>query len=64
VLKAEGFILGYDIRLVNNRKMLSLLSEVRGRKRPIIKGLKRESVPDEGGMSGTTRFPISSTASE
>ena len=45
VLKQEGFILGYDIRLVNKRKMLRFYLKYVGEKDPVIKGLKRESKP-------------------
>jgi small subunit ribosomal protein S8 len=45
VLKQEGFILGYDIRLVNNRKMLRFYMKYAGEKDPVIKGIYRESTP-------------------
>ncbi len=57
VFKQEGFILGYDIRLVNNRKMLRFYLKYAGEKDPIIKGLKRESKPGRRRYVGYNKIP-------
>jgi len=57
VLKQEGFILGYDIRLVNNRKMLRFYLKYAGEKDPIIKGIKRESTPGRRKYVGHDKIP-------
>ena len=57
VLKQEGFILGYDIRLVNSRKMLRFYLKYAGEKDPIIRGLKRESTPGRRKYVGYKEIP-------
>ncbi|MCX6646942.1 MAG: 30S ribosomal protein S8 [bacterium] len=57
VLKQEGFILGYDIRLVKNRKMLRFYLKYAGEKDPIIKGIKRESKPGRRLYVGYKEIP-------
>lgn len=58
VLKQEGFILGYDIRMVNNRKMLRFYLKYLAEKDPVIKGLKRESVPGRRNYVGYKEIPF------
>lgn len=57
VLKQEGFILGYDIRLVNNRKMIRFYLKYAGEKQPVIKGVKRESTPGRRRYVGYRDIP-------
>jgi len=57
VLKQEGFILGYDIRLVNNRKMLRFYMKYAGEKDSVIKGIKRESKPGRRKYVGHNSIP-------
>ena len=57
VLKQEGFILGYDIRLVNNRKMLRFYLKYAAEKDPIIKGIRRESKPGRRKYVGHNEIP-------
>ena len=57
VLKSEGFILGYDIRMVNNRKMLRFYLKYAGEKDPVIKGLKRVSTPGRRQYVGYREIP-------
>lgn len=57
VFKQEGFILGYDIRMVNNRKMLRFYLKYAGEKDPVIKGLKRESRPGRRSYVGYNDIP-------
>ncbi len=57
VLKKEGFILGYDIRLVNNRKVLRFYLKYAGEKDPVIKGISRESTPGRRKYVGYKDIP-------
>lgn len=57
VLKQEGFILGYDIRLVNSRKMLRFYLKYVGERDPVIRGLKRESTPGRRKYVGYKEIP-------
>jgi small subunit ribosomal protein S8 len=57
VLKQEGFILGYDIRLVNNRKMLRFYMKYAAEKDPVIRGLRRESKPGRRKYVGYKDIP-------
>jgi len=57
VLKQEGFILGYDIRMVNNRKMIRFYLKYLGEKDPVIKGLRRESKPGRRSYVGYGEIP-------
>jgi small subunit ribosomal protein S8 len=57
VLKQEGFILGYDIRLVNNRKVLRFYMKYAGDKDSVIRGLKRESTPGRRRYVGYNEIP-------
>ena len=57
VLKSEGFILGYDIRMVNSRKMLRFYLKYAGEKDPVIKGLKRVSTPGRRQYVGYREIP-------
>ncbi len=57
VLKQEGFILGYDIRLVNNRKMIRFYIKYAGEKDPVIRGLRRESTPGRRKYVGHRDIP-------
>jgi len=57
VLKQEGFVLGYDIRLVNNRKMIRFYLKYAGEKDPVIKGLRRESTPGRRKYVGYKEIP-------
>lgn len=45
VLRQEGYILGFDSRLVNNRKMIRVYLKYIDEKTPIIEKIKRESKP-------------------
>ena len=58
VLKQEGFILGYDIRMVNNRKMLRFYLKYIGDKDPVIRGLRRESTPGRRCYFGHEEIPF------
>jgi len=58
VLKQEGFILGYDIRMVNNRKMLRFYIKYANEKDPVITGLKRESTPGRRRYVGYHDIPF------
>jgi len=57
VLKQEGFILGYDIRLVNNRKMVRFYLKYASEKDPVLKGMKRESAPGRRRYVGYKDIP-------
>lgn len=57
VLKQEGFILGYDYRMINNRKIIRLYLKYLGEKDPVIKGLKRESTPGRRRYVGYKEIP-------
>jgi small subunit ribosomal protein S8 len=57
VLKKEGFILGYDIRLVNNRKVLRFYLKYAGEKDPVIKGISRLSTPGRRKYVGYKDIP-------
>lgn len=58
VFKQEGFILGYDIRLVNKRKMLRFYLKYAGEKDPVIRGLRRESSPGRRRYVGHHDIPF------
>jgi len=59
VLKQEGFILGYDIRVINKRKMLRFYLKYVGEKgkESVIRGLRRESKPGRRKYLGYAEIP-------
>ncbi len=57
VLRQEGFIAGFDIRLQSNKKVLRVYLKYTDEKQPVIQGLERVSRPGRRRYSGFSDLP-------
>jgi len=57
VLRQEGFIAGFDIRLQNSKKVLRIYLKYSEDKAPIIQGIERVSCPGRRRYVGYKKLP-------
>jgi small subunit ribosomal protein S8 len=57
VLRQEGFIAGFDIRLQNGKKVLRVYLKYTEDKTPVIQGIERVSRPGRRRYVGYKKFP-------
>jgi small subunit ribosomal protein S8 len=57
VLRQEGFIAGFDIRLQNNKKVLRIYLKYTEEKDPVIQGIERVSRPGRRRYAGFKDLP-------
>ena len=57
VLRQEGFVAGFDIRLQSNKKILRVYLKYTDEKVPVIQGIERVSRPGRRRYAGFSKLP-------